>query len=193
MVLLTIVTNSNPNTLYFDHPIEKPNYIRLLSVSIYNSWYNLKKSGAISTLPDGNGSSSVIPFSPGNYTVDSLVEEFAIIKQNKPRMNITARANMPVGSMVINNPKNFRFSANLVELLGVNPALTPITIIKQLNSPTICFIHCDLIDKKQNLLNGKPSTVLARFDIRGKPFERLFTTKQHNIMFCVTRRQAIMM
>ena len=23
MVLLTIVTNSNPHTLYFDHPIEK--------------------------------------------------------------------------------------------------------------------------------------------------------------------------
>ena len=38
MVLLTIVTKSNPHTLYFDHPIEKPSYIRLLSASIYNSW-----------------------------------------------------------------------------------------------------------------------------------------------------------
>ena len=28
MVLLTIFTNSNPQTLYFDHPIEKPSYIR---------------------------------------------------------------------------------------------------------------------------------------------------------------------
>ena len=55
MVLLTIVTNSNPHTLYFDHPIEKPSYIRLLSASLYNSWHNLKKGGAISTLPDGNG------------------------------------------------------------------------------------------------------------------------------------------
>ena len=96
-------------------------------------------------------------------------------------MNITARPNMPVGSMVINNPNNLRFSANLVELLGVNPALTPITIIKQLNSPTTYFIHCDLIDKRQNLLNGKPSTVLARFDIRGKPFEKVHyqTAQQH--------------
>ena len=80
MVLLTIVTTSNPHTLYFDHPIKKPSYIRVLSTSIYNSWYILKKSGAISTLPDGNGSSPVIPFLPGNYTVDSLVEEFEIIK-----------------------------------------------------------------------------------------------------------------
>ena len=96
-------------------------------------------------------------------------------------MNITARANMPVGSMLINNPNNNRFSANPVELFGVNSSLSPITIIKQLNSPTTYFIHCDLIDKRQNLLNGKPSTVLARFDIRGKPFERVHyqTAQQH--------------
>ena len=41
MVLLTIVALSNPHTVYFDHDIAKPNYIRLLSASIYNSWYNL--------------------------------------------------------------------------------------------------------------------------------------------------------
>ena len=37
MVLLTIVTTSNPHTLYFDNPIEKPSYIRFLSASFYNS------------------------------------------------------------------------------------------------------------------------------------------------------------
>ena len=183
MVLLTIVTNSNPHTLYFDHPIEKPSYIRLLSTSLYNSWNNLKKSGSISTLPDGNGSSSVIPFQPGNYTVGSLAEEFAYIKQNKPRMDITVRVNKQIGLMVIHNPKNIRFSANLVELFGVNPALNPITIKKRLNSPTTYFVHCDLIDKRQNLLNGKPSTVLAKFDIRGQPFERVhYQTPQQHVL-----------
>ena len=181
MVLLTIVTNSNPHTLYFDHPIEKPSYIRLLSASLYNSWHNLKKSGAISTLPDGNGSSSVIPFQPGHYTVDSLAEEFAYIKQNKPRMDITG--NNPIGLMVIHNPKNIRFSANLAELFGVNPALNPVIIIKKLNSPITYFVHCDLIDKRQNLLNGKPSTVLAKFDIRGQPFERVhYQTPQQHVL-----------
>ena len=48
MVLLTIVTTSNPHTIYFDHPIEKPSYIRLLSASIYNSWHNLKHRADIS-------------------------------------------------------------------------------------------------------------------------------------------------
>ena len=108
-------------------------------------------------------------------------------------MNITARANMPVGSMVINNPNNLRFSVNLVELLGVNPALTPITIIKQLNSPTTYFIHCDLLDKRQNLLNGKPSTVLARFDICGKPFEKVHyeTAQQHVLCDMLTGDYAV--
>ena len=47
MVLLTVVTTSNPHTLYFDHPIEKPNYIRLLSASLYNSWNTLKEEATI--------------------------------------------------------------------------------------------------------------------------------------------------
>ena len=173
MVLLTIFTTSNPHTLYFDHAITKPRYIRLLSASIYNSWYNLKKGAAVSTLPGSNGSSSVIPLAAGNYTIDSLAEEFNNMKKIKSSIDLIAKTNMPLRSMVINNPNNLRFSISLAELLGVNPALTQITAIKRLTSPTTYFIHCDLVDKDQNLLNGKASTVLARFDIRGKPFERV--------------------
>ena len=35
------------------------------------------------------------------------------------------------------------------------------------------FINCDLMDKEENLFNGKPSTILACFDIDGKSFERV--------------------
>ena len=75
------------------------------------------------------------------------------------------------------------FSVNLVELPGVNPSLAPITFIKQINSPTIYYVYCDLIDKRQNLLNGKPSTALARFDIRSKPFEKVhYQTPQPHVL-----------
>ena len=98
-------------------------------------------------------------------------------------MDITARVNTPIGLMVIHNPKNIRFSANLVDLFGVIPALNPITVIKQLNSPTTYFVHCDLIDKRQNLLNGKPSTGLAKFDIRGQPVEKIhYQTPQQHVL-----------
>ena len=41
MVVLTVVATSNDHTIYFDQPIPKPDYIRLLSCLLYNSWYNL--------------------------------------------------------------------------------------------------------------------------------------------------------
>ena len=40
-----------------------------------------------------------------------------------------------------------------------------------------------MMDKKQNLLNGKPSTVLARFDIQGRPFEKVrYQTPQPHVL-----------
>ena len=181
MVLLTVFTTSNPHTPYFDHPIEKPNYIRLLSASLYNSWHNLKDSDNIS-LKGQNGSTKNILFQPGHYTFDSLMAGFANIKQNTPKMAITAQVNQPIGGMVIHNPQSIKFGPHLVELLRVNPAVATTTITTNLKSPFSYFVHCDLMDKKQNLLNGKPSTLLARFDIRGKPFERAhYQTSQPNV------------
>ena len=82
--------------------------------------------------------------------------------------------------MTIFNQNNVTFSNNLLKLLGIESTLF-IAFIKRLTSPSTYFVHCDLIDKRQNLLNGKPSTVLARFDIRGQPFEKIHyqAAKQH--------------
>ena len=179
MVLLTVVTTSNPHTLYFDHPIEKPNYIRLLSTSLCNSWHNLKEQAVIYAT-DPNRSLEV-KLLPGHYTIDSLVKEFNDLSSHNPKFKITATAHTPVGSMIINNG-NTRFSNGLLQLLGIQK-LSFITFVKRLTSPTTYFVHCDLIDKKQNLLNGKPSTVLARFDIRGKPFEKVhYQTPQPHVL-----------
>ena len=77
---------------------------------------------------------------------------------------------------------NARFSHGLLQLLGLSQ-LSPITLVQRLTSPTTYFVHCDLIDKKQNLLNGKPSTVLARFDVRGQAFEKVqYQTPQPHVL-----------
>ena len=83
--------------------------------------------------------------------------------------------------MTIYNPhrEEIHISANLANLLGLDPDLNGIIDVKRLSSPRTYFVHRDLIDKKQNLLNGKPSTVLARFDIRGKSFERVHYQTPH--------------
>ena len=179
MVLLTVVTTSNPHTLYFDHPIEKPNYIRLLSASLYNSWNTLKEEATIYAT-DPNRTLEV-KLLPGHYTIDSLVKEFNALNSNNPKFRITASAHTPVGSMIINNG-NTRFSNGLLQLLGIQK-LSFITFVKRLTAPSTYFVHCDLIDKRQNRLNGKPSTVLARLDVRGKPFEKVhYQTPQPHVL-----------
>ena len=179
MVLLTFVTTSNPHTLYFDHPIEKPSYIRPLSASLCNSWHNLKEEAVIyATDPNQTLEAKLLP---GHYTVDSLVKEFNTLSTKNQKFIITAKAHTAVGSMIIYGG-NTRFSHGLLQLLGVQ-SLSFITFVKRLTTPSTYFVHCDLIDKRQNLLNGKPSTVLARFDIRGQPFEKVhYQTPQQHVL-----------
>ena len=94
--------------------------------------------------------------------------------------------------MTIFNQTNVTFSNNLLELLGLKRTLF-IAFVKRLTSPSTYFVHFDLIDKRQNLLNGKPSTVLARFDICGQPFEKVHyqTTQQHVLRDTSTRDCAV--
>ena len=60
--------------------------------------------------------------------------------------------------MIIHNTDmaNVRLDHNLSELLGIGANLMFMTFVKRLISPSTYFIHCDLIDKRQKLLNGKP-------------------------------------
>ena len=179
MVLLTVVTTSNPHTLYFDHPIEKPSYIRLLSASLYNSWHNLKEEAVIYANDPNQTLEGKLP--PGHYTVASLVKEFNDLSANNKNFVISAKAHTSVGSMIIYGG-NTRFSHGLLQLLGIQ-SLLPITFVTRIQAPSTYFVHCDLINKRQNLLNGKPSTVLVRFDIRGRPFEKVrYQTPQPHVL-----------
>ena len=85
--------------------------------------------------------------------------------------------NTSVGQLVITNPqfKKIVFDSNLGNFLNLKFFTLPLKVfIKKLNSATTYYIHCDLVDKEQNLLNGKPSTVLQTFDITGKAYEKVF-------------------
>ena len=83
--------------------------------------------------------------------------------------------NQPVGQLVIKNSrgKQIELNSDLANLLGIGEKLMYITFVKQLISPTTYFIHCHLLDKTQNLFNAKRSDVLAVFDIKGRPFEKV--------------------
>ena len=74
MVLLTIVATSNPHTVYFDHDIANSNYIRLLSASMYNSWYNLEENGIMSAklASDADANPAYVSITSGYYTPESM-------------------------------------------------------------------------------------------------------------------------
>ena len=183
MVLLTVVTTSNPHTLYFDHPIEKPNYIRLLSASLYNSWYNLAENGTMSVrrAAQGGGQSSgassptYVSITAGHYTPESMAKAIteAFKKEN---IDIAVETRTSLGVMNILNPKNmysFTLSNNLKALFGVSLQVNSNILVRRFDSKNSYFIHSDLVDKRQNLLNGKPSTLFAKLVVKGQPYTKI--------------------
>ena len=124
MVLLTIVTTSNPHTLYFDHPIEKPSYIRLLSASLYNSWHNSKENASMVYLDLTNNKTFTRTLIKGHYTLKRLAKEFqeAFAVQ---QVDLKTELNTPVSVLTIYNTKeaDIQLSQNLTELLGIDPDL----------------------------------------------------------------------
>ena len=52
-------------------------------------------------------------------------------------------------------------------------------LIDDVSNPKHYFVNCDLIDKQQSLLNGKPSSLLACFDIRGTPYVKIHYQNTH--------------
>ena len=179
MLILTLITNSNDHTVYFEKPLSRGfDRIRLISCSLYNSWYNLKERGEIGFVDNSITTTKIIP--PGNYTLDSIGKKMQTLFE---REYVTVKFDDAKGSIVLENPYNKKiiFDRDLTFLLGLNGNMKEIsrtqlktqTEITRLLSFNNYFINCDLLDKDENLFNGNPSMILGCFDIVGKSFERV--------------------
>ena len=71
------------------------------------------------------------------------------------------------------NGREISLSRSLHQLINSGPTLSTITYVKKLNSPSAYFIHCDLIDRNFNFVNNKKSDLLAKIDIKGRPYEKI--------------------
>ena len=76
MVVLTIVTKNNGETLYFNEPFERANFIKLCSCSLYNSWKNLSTWGTVRAVPDKAKHYNLLSVPSGHHTLETLVEYF---------------------------------------------------------------------------------------------------------------------
>ena len=122
MVVLRICTKTNPYIVYFDQPLTKPSYIRLISCTLYNSWYNLKKRGEITwftTSPNKEG--TVLTIAPGNYDLTTIKRWIDHVFRNE-KVKLDIITNESFGGMFINKyfPNEVKFDRDLSELLGIN-------------------------------------------------------------------------
>jgi len=174
MVVLTIVTEKNGEAIFFDEPIPQVHFIKLVSCSLYNSWDTLKKEGP-ANIELTEGVKSVIRILPGHYDLQSLGKTIDRLFGRYNYQPLETEINQPNGQLVIRNlgGKPIELDNDLANLLGIRRKLALITFVKKITAPTTYFIHCNLIDKTQNLFNGKRTDLLARFDIKGKPYEKV--------------------
>ena len=71
------------------------------------------------------------------------------------------------------SPKEISVDQRLANFLGIGRTLRKEEYVKKLNSSSCFFIHCDLIDSRKNFFNVKKSNLLAKVDVRGKPYENV--------------------
>ena len=115
----------------------------------------------------------------GHYTLERLAKEIQGAFATH-QVALKTELNTPMSGMTIYNTNrgNIQITANLADLLSIEPDLNSSVYVKRLTAPSTYFVHCDLIDKRQNFV--------------ANPLKEC-TTKHRNNMFCVTRIVAIMM
>ena len=195
MVILTVVTKENPHTVYFDQPIENPSYIRLLSCSLYNSWNSFEKDGIIFYKKLNKQDEKTRYLRMGNYSLDDIGDIFekGFVNENLlPEKDLFFVSKGITGRTLIiqanvSKIKNFGLNESLIKFFNIpgykNFAMekdyfTKI-VINDVSNSKHYFVNSDLIDKQQSLLNGKPSSLLACFDIRGTPYQKIHYQNTH--------------
>ena len=174
MVVLTIVTQKNGEAVYFDPPLPKVHFMKLLSSSWYNSWDTHKgRAGLDDRILSPDNSISNLP--AGHYDLDSFGKKITDLFSDLKYKGLETEANTPFGQLVIKNIGKSRISLDddLVKLFGTGKYLPLITTMKRISAITAYFIHCDLIDGNNNLFNDKRSDLLAKFDLTGKPYQKV--------------------
>jgi len=115
----------------------------------------------------------------GHYNLVSLVKELksSIDERKSDLKKIEIETNNPNSGFKLFNPDHDSYQINvsldLAGLISCGTKLAAETYVKKLNSPSAYFIHCDLIDPKNNFFNGKRTDILAKIDIRGLPYAKM--------------------
>ena len=189
MVVHTIVTQNDGETIFLDEWIPQVHFMKLISCNLYNSWDTLKNEG-IFYIFQPNQSLSVSKIPQGHYTLEAMAKQLEE-SFKKYTYEISVETYSPFGQLVITNHgrRPFRIDRDLAIFLDIGRELKKeIMIVKQIKKPTSYFIHCDLIDRRHNFFKNKKSQLLAKIDVKGRPYEkvRYDASPQQPIRDCLT-------
>ena len=173
MVVLTLVLQNNGETIFFDQALPQVHFMKLISCSLYNSWDTLKNEGTFSII-NQDESVLVSKLPPGHYTLEAMAEA---LKESvkKYKYEISTETYSPFGQLVITNigRKPLRIDRDLGIFLQTGREIKSLVkFIKQIKRPSY-FIHCDLIKRDFNFVNNKKSDLLAKIDVKGRPYEKI--------------------
>ena len=114
----------------------------------------------------------------GHYNLESMAEAIKNIFQRYSYV-LATKTKTPFGQLEIANKgagtavRPINLDRDLAKLFGIGRRINSGAIVKYLRYPTAYFIHCDLIDRNLNFVNNKKSDLLAKIDIKGRPYEKV--------------------
>ena len=170
MVVLTVVTQKNGETFFFDEPFKKAKFMKLHSCSLYNSWKNLSTWGTVRAVPDKGTHFNLLSVPSGHHTLETLVD---YLNQDKNKAE-SAAYTLNGGIYFISKTHKVQFINGFVDLFSSSTTKDNKTWYFGGLETNSYFIHCNLIDKEENYFNTKKSDLLAKFDVRGKSYEKVF-------------------
>jgi hypothetical protein len=163
----------------------------------------LHKEGTISFADSSKEKGrNVIKIYPGHYNLYTFAEILEDIAE-KNKYNVEFKKNTPRAIILGRNPnaKQFinidtdladLFTGGIREIFGNRSNLQSLFFFNKSPSyPTTYFVHCNLVDREQNLFNSKKSDLLAKFDVKGKPYEKVtyLSSPQEVFRECSTDNQ----
>ena len=150
MVVLTIVTKKNGETLQFAEPSEKANFMKLHSCSLYNSWKNLSTWGTVRAVPGKARLYDLLSVPSGHHTLET-VDYF---NQDKNKAE-SAAFTINGGIYFVSKTHKVQFINGFVGLFSSATTTNQKTWFFGGLKTNSYFIYCNLIDKEENYFNTK--------------------------------------
>lgn len=163
MVVLTLSNFSNGSTVHLPYGIQNPKYVRLVSMSMYNSWNNFEGGTitSIETLQSGGKQKTVSNVVSGFYTLESFSKTVQTLLKDSATISFTTSGIRPKEVFTLENPDSSKIAIEVSEnfskvfkLVSVNGGLR---FEKKSQPRSHYFVHCDLVEKEKNLHNGRRS------------------------------------